>query len=213
MKTFAAIAAAAVLGLVAWQQAAPAPQALVHLMYQTQTFPQMAARANAVLVGQVVSIGGTRWNQDDGSFWDRETSPGQTESALPYYEITLRVDDPIVDTTTQGLLAGREVVLTVVGMNPKDEHAAEAQLGVATGDQGPEGLLVGQRIVAFAQNSKMAWREGSKPILQLMGHPEQAYFTAVAGGHFESHAQDAPSGSLVDLKAQVLALRGGQATE
>jgi hypothetical protein len=213
MKPFAMIAAVVALGFAAWHYAAPEPQALVHLMYQTQTFPQMAVKANAVLAGQVVGIGGTRWNQDDGSFWDREMSSGQTETALPYYEITLRVDDPIVDTTTQNLAAGHDVVLTVVGMNPRDEQEIATNLGIGSGDHGPEGLQVGQRIVVFAQNTQMAWREGTRPVLQLMGHPEQAYFTTVRGGNFESHAQEAPSGSLAALKDQVLALRDGQTTE
>lgn len=213
MKTFALIAAVAVLGFAAWYRAESSPQALVHLMYQSRSFPQMAVGADAVLSGQVVAIGGTRWNQDDGSFWDRETAPGQSDTALPYYEITLRVDDPIVDATTQGITTGREVVLTVVGMNPRDEKAITERLGIGSGDHGPEGLREGQRVVVFAQSTEMAWREGTKPILQLMGHPEQAYFTTVADGRFESHAQGAPSGSLAELKDQVLALRAGQATE
>lgn len=213
MKTMALIAAVAVLGFAAWYRTDSEPQALVHLMYQSQTFPQMAVGANAILAGQVVAVGGTRWNQDDGSFWDRETADGQSDTALPYYEITLRVDDPIVDTTTQGIAAGRDVVLTVVGMNPRDEEAITEQLGIGSGDHGPEGLREGRRVVVFAQNTEMAWRDGTKPILQLMGHPEQAYFTTIADGRFESHAQEAPSGSLAALKDQVLALRAGQATE
>ena len=213
MKQFAMIAAVAVLGLAVWHQSAPGSQPLVHLMYQIETFPQMAVKANAVVAGQVLDISGTKWNQDDGTFWDRETAAGQSETALPYYEITLRADDPIVDTTTQGISAGSTVVLTVVGMNPIDEQQISQNLGIAAGDHGPEGLRKGQRIVAFAQNTRLAWRQGTKPVLQLMGHPEQSYFTTVANGNFESHAQDAPSGSLADLKAQVLALRAGQATE
>ena len=58
MKPFAMIAAVVALGFAAWHYAAPEPQALVHLMYQTQTFPQMAVKANAVLAGQGVGIGG-----------------------------------------------------------------------------------------------------------------------------------------------------------
>ena len=213
MKQFAILAAVAALGLVAWRNHNPEPQALVHVLYQSQSFQEMARGANAVLSGQVTAVGPTRWNQDDGTFWDREVAPGQTEAAQPYYEITLRVDDPIVDTTTQGIRPGRDVVLTVVGMNPEEEHAIAEGLGMTTGDHGPEGLQVGQRAVIFAQNTQMTWREGSKSILQLMGHPEQAYFRPVSGGNFESHAEGAPSGSLADLKTQVLALRAEQSTD
>ena len=213
MKQFAILAAVAALGLAAWRLNSPEPQALVHVLYQSQSFQEMARGANAVLSGQVMAVSPTRWNQDSGEFWDRELPGGQTEAAQPYYEITLRVDDPIVDTTAQGIAAGRDVVLTVVGMNPEEEHAIAAGIGVTTGDHGPEGLEVGQRAVIFAQKTAMTWREGTKPILQLMGHPEQAYFRPVAGGNFESHAEGAPSGSLTELKAQVLALRTGQATE
>lgn len=213
MKQFVMIAAVAVLGLAAWRYNRPEPGALVHVLYQSQTFQEMAVGANAVLSGQVTAIGPTRWNQDDGTFWDREVTPGQTEAAQPYYEITLRVDDPIVDTTAQGIRAGRDVVLTVVGMNPAEEHAIAAGLGMTTGDHGPEGLEVGQRAVIFAQKTEMTWRDGTKPILQLMGHPEQSYFRPVSGGNFESHAQGSPSGSLADLKSQVLTLRAEQATE
>ena len=46
MKPFAMIAAVVALGFAAWHYAAPEPQALVHLMYQTQTFPQTTRNLN-----------------------------------------------------------------------------------------------------------------------------------------------------------------------
>jgi len=211
-----------VLMLRTWH-AAPASgseQVLVHVAYQAQTFEEMATGAGAVLAGRVARISPTMWNQDDGTYWEESTARADggetTRGAVPYYEIELLVADTIVDEVgvSDQVAVGRPVVLTVIGMNPEDERQAiEAIEGVRVAD-GDTHLAVGDQALVFAEPSRMAWRTGTRPVLQLMGDPAASAMPMRPDGAYDAAGQsDAAPATLDALKDRVLALRAGDPTE
>jgi len=220
----AAVAVVAALGLLRQSQASVPAGAVakvdVDVAYQALNFEQMATQAGAVIVGEVTRVSPTVWNQDGGTFWEETVTDAQgresSNTALPYYEVELKVAEPIVDTVgvAKAAAAGRPVVLTVIGMNPAEDPDTAAAGGVLSGD-GATGLAAGQSIVVFAERTRMAWRSGTRPILQLMGEPQHAYFTVASGGVIDGANLATTHGeaTLDSLKHQILALRSGRATE
>lgn len=202
-------------GLAGWlvlggRDATPgAPQVAAEATYQELSFDALARAAEAVVVGEVVAVSPTRWNQDDGTFWEdvavdargRETS----DTALPYYEIAIAPRRTLVDEVALAE-AGGPLVVTVIGMSPAGGDLASTSLGQAVVGGGAEGPSVGQTIVAFARRTEMAWRGGTRPIVQLMGHPGRQI--ASSGAPDELVAPDSGEAiDLDDLGARVAAAR------
>ncbi len=192
----------------------------VDVAYQALTFDQMARQSGAILAGQVTRISPTLWNQDGGEYWEETITDAaglQTlDHALPYYEIELAVSEPIVDAIglDARIRAGQPIVLTVIGMSPRqDPDTAAASADAMVVADGDTRLHVGDAIVAFARPTRMAWRDGSRAILAPMGAPAQS---AVRVGPADVSSDGIPSDdtmALDALKDQILAARGGSATE
>jgi hypothetical protein len=186
--------------------------------YQALTFNEMATQAGAILAGRVTRISPTRWNQDGGAYWEEVTTDAQgletIDTALPYYEIELAVSEPIVDAVglDKSIGAGQPVVLTVIGMSP-DEDPDTAGAEALTVADGSTRLRLGDSVVVFAAPTRMAWRDGSRPILAPMGEPEQSYIRIGGSGTVDNDAMATSPLSLDQVKDQVMAAREGGATE
>jgi len=186
--------------------------------YQALTFDELANQAGAILAGRVTRISPTLWNQDGGAYWETVVTDAQgletIDAALPYYEIELAVSESIVDALglDARIGAGQPVVLTVIGMSP-DEDPDTASAEAMTVADGKSRLRVGDAVVAFAEPARMAWRDGSRPILALMGEPEQAYVRIGGSGAVDGEAMATALLSLDQVKDQIMAARAGGATE
>lgn len=203
-------------GLVAWLAGGgrdAAPDALMlssETTYEAQSLDAMIQSAGGIVVGEIVDVSATRWNQDDGTFWEdvtvdargRETS----DSALPYYEITIAPRRTLVDAFDLAATGG-PVVATVIGMSPVGGGSTRTAQGEAMIEGGAgQGPAVGQTMVAFVRRTEMAWRDGSRPIVQLMGDPGQSL--AQGGADAFDVAATGDVLDLAGLEARVAAVRG-----
>lgn len=135
--------------------------------YANVSIDEQIEVADVIFVGAVIHISETHWNQDSGEYWEEVVYDeiGDTRYVgLPIYTIELLVKQPIVGNMQQN----DSLIITVVGASPlEDNHESVDNEYV---------LQDGDNVVMFARNSELAWREGTKPILQLMSAPEQSYF-------------------------------------
>jgi hypothetical protein len=217
--------AAAVVALAGWQLGARAvaPRREVALSYQTMSFDEMARAADVVVAGRVTAVSPTRWNQDSGEWWERTIVDGyglQTvDSALPYYEITVAADRLLVDGLGLASAPDEPVVFTVVGTSPLDVPAADG-VTVQLGGFGPGAVdaPVGGTVAVFARQTQLAWRDGTRRVLQPVGEPAGAIVRLgppVEGGADADAATDRRA-SFADadrLAEAVAAARGGAAGE
>jgi hypothetical protein len=145
----------------------------VETTYVNLSLDQLIDGADAIFLGHVVAISPTQWNQDNGEYWEetlRDTEGLETiRTALPIYRIEMNVIQPLVD----GIGLEEQVILTVVGM-------AE-EMNESTG-----GLQVGDTVVAFAQQTEIAWHNGTKSIVQLMGVPTESYLRKDVDGLYHT---------------------------
>lgn len=118
--------------------------------YISLTREEMIDQAEIIFVGKVTRISPTQWNQDSGEAW---------AGGLQLHYIELEVLEPIIDTI--GL--GEHVTLTALGRSPLEVRADYA-------------LKEGDQAVIFARQTKLDWRDGRRPIFQLLGVPSDAHF-------------------------------------
>lgn len=199
-----------------------APQVVSHVTYEQLSFDQLATTAQGVYVGTIVDVSRTKWNQDSGAYWEETITDAQgletIDAALPYYEVVLDVDQPIVDevdAVTDAAGSGRRVVFTVIGMSPADEaDAVREALGVGTGEDHAH-IAAGQPAVVFAERATIAWRGGSRTVLQLIGDPRQSVVPVAVDGlpGSDGHADAGAPATLDGLAAQVRALRADRPTD
>lgn len=139
----------------------------VHTSYAEVPIDEQIEVADVIFAGTVTEISKTRWNQDSGEYWEDVVYDeiGNTRYVgLPIYTIELHVTRPIVGDISQN----DNLVITVVGHSPLEDSFESVNSNYS--------LQVGDKVVMFARNSELAWRNGTKPILQLMSAPEQSYF-------------------------------------
>jgi len=119
--------------------------------YAYESFEWMLENADIIAAGKVLAIGQTRWNQDNGEYWEeslQDDSGFETVvSATPCYTLTLSVDRLLVGSL--GLKEDR-LVTTVVGVSPLDQPAATPPFHPRIGDE----------IVAFVRRGEIGWYNG-----------------------------------------------------
>ncbi len=134
---------------------------------------EMARKSQWIVVGKVDEVSATRWNQDSGEEWKNDPDKPGEPAALQIHQIRLLCEENLVG----GECPSREVTLTVIGPSPLEPAADYA-------------LQAGDRVVAFLQETDLAWREGgSKRVLYLAAAPFQALYVQGADGLFR-RAQD-----------------------
>lgn len=139
-----------------------------------------ARRAESVIHGTVVSVGPTRWNSDDGLYWDDSSSKAAT---LPYHMVTIAPMELIYDE--RGVLAASSSVsFLVMRMSPVDA------VGCGSTSVGP--FEVGDETIVFLEKRSMAWRTGDmRQFLQTAGDPySSTLFKSKDGRFYEASVQE-----------------------
>ncbi len=161
----------------------------VHFSYEALPSEEMVKNADAILMGRVTSIGQTKWNQDSGDYWEatlKDDLGDTTVVALPYFEVTLSSEHIIADPRG---MATPETVVTLLGASHASDEVVDEELG----------LKVGDTVIAFLRQGEIAWwggkivydkgtgmiSYGMKPVLQLMGVPNQSYMLQNVDGSFQ----------------------------
>lgn len=161
-------------------------------VYTDMTFDERIAQANSAIAGKVLQISPTLWNQDSGQYWESDQT-----TALPYFTIEIAVDrvifadEPLKETLT----------VTVIGQSPVGSLDADNDIQA----EQSVNLQVGDEVVVLAQKTEMAWRDGSRPIWQLMGLPSESYLQKGADGLF--YLAGVVQGSLEQVIEQVATKR------
>ncbi|NIT59522.1 MAG: hypothetical protein GWN00_25880 [Aliifodinibius sp.] len=138
-------------------------QPIVMTSYAEVSIDEQIKLADVIVAGTITSISKTRWNQDSGEYWEEVVKDEIEETihtALPYYTIEILVNKPILNAKS-----GEKLVATVIGMSPLEEQ-----------NRNSHRLQVNKEAVVFMRHSEMAWRDGTRPILQLMSTPEKSAF-------------------------------------
>lgn len=148
-------------------------------VYFTQE--ELIAKADLIFAGTVLDISPTRWNQDSGEYWAETTEEGvtaegerltTTHAAWPVYEITLVINQPIVNE----LGVSPEVVLTLLGKSPVSTVIGDAENNNIQLDAETVNLQIGQEIIVFAMQTEIAWRDPSRSIELITDSNGTTYF-------------------------------------
>ncbi|MCL7453403.1 MAG: hypothetical protein M8467_10190 [Anaerolineae bacterium] len=172
--------------------------------YAYESFEWMLENADVIAAGKVLAIGQTRWNQDNGEYWEeslQDDSGSETVvSATPCYTLTLSVDRLLVGSL--GLKEDR-LVTTVVGVSPLDQPAATPPFHPRIGDE----------IVAFVRRGEIGWYNGDirydpeggfeigrKTALLFVGGPDNAHLiTNGQGLYYRPSATQSPFAPAAEL--------------
>lgn len=91
------------------------------------------ASAPLIVTGTVLEVTPSRWNQDDGTFWEKvETDAfGQqtVDTAVPYHTVVVQVDRTLANRDGVGT---DKLTLTIVGMGSDAALAASVDAGGVT---------------------------------------------------------------------------------
>lgn len=138
------------------------------------------AKAPLIVTGTVVDVSPTRWNQDDGTFWEETVDDAygtQTvDSAVPYHVVTIKIDRTLADTLGVTASSGGKVAVTVVGMRDgggfEEARKPDGAPGVLALSSDSVSANAGERVVAFVRPGQLAWRGGAmRAVLAPMGSP------------------------------------------
>jgi hypothetical protein len=197
---------------------APTPPDIFTSDYEYVPFETMIKEADVIMAGKVIAIGETRWNQDSGEYWEETFKDGVGEtrvSALPYYEITVSVNQLLADSLG---VKEDQLIITVIGMSPVDHQAQASTIHPKNGDE----------IVAFMRQGEISWRSGPvtynkeegsletgrKAAMLLLGGPNNSHLLRDGNGlYYRPSAKDSPVDeqispmSLEDLTEWVLGYR------
>lgn len=131
-------------------------------------------RADIIFVGKVLTISPTRWNQDNGSYWEEVTKEGEYETrhtAMPVHEIEMEVTRLVEDE----IGISENVVLTMIGKSPVDNLDAVADTVQIIGS--PDHMLtVDDEVLVFGRQTEIAWRDGNPIRLVEPKDGSQPYF-------------------------------------
>jgi len=173
---------------------------------------EMIDQADLIFVGRVVNITPARWNQESGEYWDEDETEDPYDTALLYHEIELAILRPVVDS----IGVGEKAVITVLGNSPVGPQPEMPGLRIngrpviiEEADSPVHDLKVGDQVLVFAEQGEIAWREeGMRPVLTLMGYPQDSYVVQGEDGlyHFWRPDREPPL-SLEALLAQIAARR------
>jgi hypothetical protein len=161
-----------------------------HASYVEVTSEEMMASADAIFVGQVVSLSPTQWNQDSGEEWNDDAIGG--DSGFQIHTVEVEILQPIVDTVD----LGKHITLTALGRSPIDGHA-------------DHDLWETRQAVFFVVQTELAWRGGgTRPIFELIGAPSHSYFLLADDGLYHDDRPEALAMSLEDIIRLIAQRRG-----
>ncbi len=167
---------------------------VVDSVYAGVTTESLMVDSDLILLGEVVDISKTRWNQDNGRFW---------EDGWPYYNITLSVIEPIIGEVKA------EVVLTVLETSPLDGLSQTSIESDQPSQVRERPLQVGDKAVFFAYQTEIAWRNPERvPAIVFMGYPQGATFLEETDGLY--YSIDGESFSFNELVAEIAQKRATQ---
>lgn len=163
-------------------------QLSIETSYADVAINEQIEQADIIFAGRITGISETLWNQDSGEYWEEIVKDEVEETlhtALPYYTIEFAVVQPIINVQK-----GETLVVTVIGTSPLEKQQAE---------DSEYSLRVGSEVVMFVRHSEMAWRDGQRPILQLMSAPEKSCFVRGNDGLYQTAHQGERRLSLEEL--------------
>lgn len=167
----------------------------VDLLYQSISREKAVRSSQVIVRGFVGDVSDTMWNQSSGEYWEEDTPDGTLLSAIPFY--TVRID-PIESLLTDQGRIGETVTLTILGESP-------------LAHEGSSPFEIGGEVVVFAERGRIAWRKGTKRVIQLVGAPEESILVLDKGGSFYSPADRSHAFiDLNDLREDIIRLRTSQ---
>lgn len=120
--------------------------------YVALPFDELVKTSDVILVGKVVELTPSRWNQDSGEYW---------ADGMQYHLVRIEVSQFIVDKI--GASSQKTIEIMVGG-----ESIAEGNYDY--------NLNVGDEVFAFAGLVDLAWKGGTKSMLQVSTTPSLAFF-------------------------------------
>jgi hypothetical protein len=163
-------------------------QVIQSASYGEISLEQMYQQADFIFIGKIINISPTQWNQDSGEAWNDEATTGETGLQVHTFEI-----EPI-QSIVGNLEQEGKVQITVLGSSPTDSSHADHD------------LKVGVQVMLFAQKREIAWRDGMKTIIGLMGAPSYSYFTLGEDGLYSGALLTQPM-ALQEILTQISSLR------
>jgi hypothetical protein len=162
----------------------PTPQVVemirqpIEFSYISLTFGQMIEEADLVVVGKVTQISATQWNQDNGEAWEdgpsQSAGPDDT-TPLQIHYIDLETEQKILDM----LDSPSPLRVTALGLSPA---VGESAHGLKVGDEG----------VFFIKKTDLAWRDGKRSVMVLVGDPSQSYLRKLENGYYRGTLAQTP---------------------
>lgn len=158
----------------------------IEIDYGVDTDNNMIAYSHAIFVGRVEGFSRTRWNQDNGEYY---------QGGLPYHHVDVRVlrslrDDMDLEETA---------TITVLGASPLGDDPSSSVVYRATAEHD---LHIGDQAVFFVVRRELAWRGGTRPITRLTNAPTYSYWKE-QNGRYRSPNPDVVLLSLEDIAAKI----------
>lgn len=162
--------------------------------------PEDRARETRWVVhGIVTSVGSTRWNTDDGRYWD---NPSASAATLPYHVITIAPTELLLDEN-DALVGSTSVDILIPRMSPVDSN------GCGASSVGP--FAVGDEVVVFLERRQIAWQTGEmRRFLQTVGDPAGSTLFRSSDGNFHealSMEDDSRGMSIPEIEEAINDLR------
>jgi hypothetical protein len=123
-----------------------------HVDYVALPFDELVKTSDVIIVGKVVELTPSGWNQDSGEYW---------AGGSQYHTIRFEVSQFIVDK-----------------IEASSQKTVEIMIGgrsIAEGNQ-DYSLKVGDEVIAFAGLVDLAWKGRTKSMLQISTTPSLAFF-------------------------------------
>ena len=120
--------------------------------YVALPFDQLVKTSDVIFVGKVIEMTPSRWNQDNGEYW---------ANGFQYHTIRFEVSQFIVDKIGA---SNQEAIEVMVG-----------GMSIAEGNR-DYSLKIGDEVIAFAGLVDLAWKGGTKSMLEISTTPSAAFF-------------------------------------
>ena len=129
--------------------------------YGALPFDQLVKTSDVIFVGKVIELTPSRWNQDDGEYW---------QDGFQYHTVRFEASQFFVDKL--GISNQKTIEIMIGGRS------------IAEGN-GDYSLKVGDEVIAFAGLVDLAWKGGTTYMLEISTTPSLAFFTLLNPiGHF-----------------------------
>lgn len=129
--------------------------------YAALPFDQLVKTSDVIFVGKVIELTPSRWNQDNGKYW---------QDGFQYHTVRFEVSQFIVDQI--GASSQKTIEVMVGGMS------------IAEGNR-DYSLKLGDEVIAFAGLVDLAWKGGTKSMLEISTTPSLAFIPRLQpGGNF-----------------------------